>query len=165
LRLGKLFLFEGGIRVPMIMSWPGVLKAGSIYRQPVSSLDIYPTLCAAAGVVLPPELKLDGVNLLPHLNGEKKAAPHKSLFWSNGPNKAVRIEQWKMVQAHDHVWLFDLENDIGESKNLAKAKPEILKKLQAELNQWQGQMKPPAWPSKPRRRKVKVDGALYELNI
>ena len=165
LRLGKLFLFEGGIRVPMIMSWPGVLEAGSIYRQPVSSLDIYPTLCAAAGVVLPPELKLDGVNLLPHLNGEIKAAPHEALFWSNGPNKAVRLGQWKMVQTHDHVWLFDLENDIGETKNLALAKPEILKMLQAKLKQWQGQMKPPAWPSKPNRRKVKVDGALYELNI
>jgi hypothetical protein len=70
-----------------------------------------------------------------------------------------------MVQTHDHVWLFDLENDIGETKNLAKAKPEILKKLQSEQNQWQAQMKPPAWPSKPRRRKVNVDGALYELNI
>ena len=165
LRLGKLFLFEGGIRVPMIMSWPGVLEAGSIYRQPVSSLDIYPTLCAAAGVVLPPGLKLDGVNLFPHLNGEIKTAPHKALFWSNGPNTAVRLGQWKMVQAHDHVWLFDLENDIGETKNLALAKPEILKTLQAKLRQWQGQMKPPAWPSKPNRRKVKVDGAIYELNI
>ena len=149
----------------MIMSWPGVLEAGSIYRQPVSSLDIYPTLCAAAGVVLSPELKLDGVNLLPHLNGEIKTAPHEALFWSNGPNKAVRLEQWKMVQTHDHVWLFDLENDIGETKNLALAKPKILKMLQAKLKQWQGQMKPPAWPSKPNRRKVKVDGALYELNI
>ena len=165
LRLGKLFLFEGGIRVPMIMSWPGVLEAGSIYRQPVSSLDIYPTLCAAAGVVLPPGLKLDGVNLFPHLNGEIKTAPHEALFWSNGPNTAVRLGQWKMVQAHDHVWLFDLENDIGETKNLALAKPEILKTLQAKLKQWQGQMKPPAWPSKPNRRKVKVDGAIYELNI
>jgi len=92
-------------------------------------------------------------------------APHKALFWSNGPNKAVRLGQWKMVQTHDHVWLFDLENDIGETKNLALAKPEILKMLQAKLKQWQGQMKPPAWPSKPNRRKVKVDGALYELNI
>jgi hypothetical protein len=70
-----------------------------------------------------------------------------------------------MVQAHDHVWLFDLEKDISETKSLAKAKPEILKTLQAKLRQWQGQMKPPAWPSKPNRRKVKVDGALYELNI
>ena len=165
LRLGKLFLFEGGIRVPMIMSWAGVLEAGSIYRQPVSSLDIYPTLCEAAGITLPPELKLDGVNLFPHLNGEIDTAPHEALFWSNGPNKALRLGQWKMVQAHDHVWLFDLENDIGETKNLAIAKPEILKTLQAKLKQWQGQMKPPAWPSKPRRRKVKVDGALYELNI
>jgi arylsulfatase A-like enzyme len=165
LRLGKLFLFEGGIRVPMIMSWPDVLEAGSVYRQPVSSLDIYPTLCAAAGVVLPSGLKLDGVNLFPHLNGEIDTAPHEALFWSNGPNRAVRFGKWKMVQAHDQVWLFDLKNDIGETKNLALTKPDILKTLQAQLKQWQGQMKSPAWPSKPNRRKVMVDGFPYELNI
>ena len=57
----------------MIMSWPGVLEYGSVYRKPVSSLDVYPTLCAAAGIKLPSELQLDGVDLLPHLNGEIKS--------------------------------------------------------------------------------------------
>ncbi|MDP7049421.1 MAG: sulfatase [Verrucomicrobiota bacterium] len=165
LRMGKLFLFEGGIRVPMIMSWPGVLETGSVYRRPVSSLDIYPTLCTAAGVILPTEVKLDGVNLIPHLRGEIDTAPHEALFWRNGPNKAIRLGKWKLIQAHDHVWLFDLESDIGETKNLAPTKPKILKTLQAKLKQWQGEMKPPAWPSKPNRRRVKIDDTLYELNI
>ncbi|MEE2947321.1 MAG: hypothetical protein VX392_03295, partial [Verrucomicrobiota bacterium] len=119
----------------------------------------------AAGVVLPTELKLDGINLIPHLLGEIDTVPHEALFWRNGPNKAARFGKWKLVQTHDHVWLFDLKDDIGETKNLAPTKPKILKAIQAKLNQWQGEMKPPAWPSKPNRRRVKIDGALYELNI
>ena len=165
LRLGKLFLFEGGIRVPMIMSWPGKLEAGSVYRKPVSSLDVFPTVCAAAGIQLPPELKLDGADLLPYLTGKNESSPHEALFWSNGPNRAVRLGKWKLVKAGEHSWLFDLEKDPGEKTNLAKEKPGILEKLEKALLQWQKEMKPPAWPSKPNRRKVDIDGVAWEMNI
>ena len=165
LRLGKLFLFEGGIRVPMIISWPGKLEADRVYRKPVSSLDVFPTFCAAAGIRLPPGLKLDGVNLLPYLAGKNESPPHEALFWSNGPNKATRLGKWKLVKAGSHSWLFDLDKDIGETVNLAKEKPEILDKLEKALRQWQGGMKPPAWPSKPNRRKVDIDGVPWEMNI
>ena len=165
LRFGKLFLFEGGIRVPMILNWPGVLDPGTVYRKPVSSLDIFPTVCAAAGIRLPVDLKLDGVDLMPFLKGKKSEPPHKSLFWSNGPNKAARIGQWKLIRSGDHTWLFDLKNDIGETVNLAKKKAEVLKQMEKALKQWQSQMKPPAWPSKPNRRKVDIEGVPYELNI
>ena len=165
LRLGKLFLFEGGIRVPMILHWPGVLKPGTVYHEPVSSLDVFPTVCSAAGVDLPKKLKLDGVDLLPFLKGDKKSVPHDVLFWSNGPNKAVRMGSWKLVKAGDHAWLFDLKNDLGEKTNLAKKKPEVLRKLEKALEKWQSQMKPPAWPSKSNRRKILIDGVPYELNI
>jgi len=165
LRLGKLFLFEGGVRVPMILNWPGTLGPEKVYRKPVSSLDVFPTVCAAVGIRLPAGLKLDGVDLLPFLKGQNKAAPHEALFWSNGPNKAARVGQWKLIKAGDHAWLFDLNSDIGETVNLAKREPEILAKLERALRQWHGRMKPPAWPSKPRRRKVDVDGVPYELNI
>lgn len=165
LRLGKLFLFEGGIRVPMILNWPGVLEAGGVYRQPASSLDVFPTACAAAGIQLPSDLKLDGVDLVPYLNGENSATPHETLFWSNGPNKAVRLGDWKLIVAGDHEFLFDLNSDVGETKNLAQQEPEVLKRLERALNDWQSQMKPPAWPSKPNRRKVDIDGVPYEVNI
>ena len=165
LRLGKLFLFEGGIRVPMILNWPGALDPAAVYREPVSSLDVFPTACAAAGIRLPSELKLDGVDLLPFLKGEKKTAPHEALFWSNGPNKAARLGQWKLIKTPDHTWLFDLDSDIGETVNLVKTKPQVLEKIDSALRQWQSQMKPPAWPSKPERRKVTIDGVPYELNI
>jgi len=165
LRLGKLFLFEGGIRVPMIINWPGVLEPGAVYQEPVSSLDVFPTACAAAGIGLPPDLNLDGVDLLPYLQGENADAPHDALFWSNGPNRAVRLANWKLIIAGDHKFLFDLAGDVGESKNLAEQEPETVKRLEQALRQWQRQMKPPAWPSKPRRRKVDIDGVPYELNI
>ncbi len=165
LRLGKLFLFEGGIRVPMIVSWPGVLESGKVYRKPVCSLDVFPTACAAARIRLPKDLELDGVDLLPYLKGEDSATPHDTLFWSNGPNKAVRCGNWKLIIAGDHKFLFNLDRDIGETKNLAEQEPEVVKGLEQALRQWQNQMKQPAWPSKPNRRKVNIDGVPYELNI
>ncbi len=165
LKLGKLFLFEGGIRVPMVIAWPGVLDSNAVYRDVVSSLDVFPTVCAAAGIQLPSELHLDGVDLLPFLNGEEKSPPHESLFWSNGPNTAVRLGHWKLVKSGSHTWLFNLKEDIGESTNLAAEELDVVKKLELAFDAWKNQMPPAAWPSKPQRRKVDVDGVPYELNI
>jgi arylsulfatase A-like enzyme len=165
LRLGKLFLFEGGIRVPMIVSWPGVLEPGKVYCKPVCSLDVFPTACAAARIRLPKDLELDGVDLLPYLKGKNSAVPHDKLFWSNGPNKAVRIGKWKLIIAGSHKFFFNLDDDIGETNNLAKQEPEVVRGLVQALRHWHNQMTPPAWPSKPNRRKVNIDGVPYELNI
>ncbi len=164
-RLGKLFLFEGGIRVPMIIQWPGVVSPGSVFDEMVSSLDVFPTVCAAAKIKLPAGLKLDGIDLTPFLTGKADGVPHESLYWSNGPNIAVRKGNWKLVQSHQHVWLFDLSQDIGERKNVARDYPEMVDQLQKSHRRWQSQMAKPAWPSKPRRRKVPVDEMTYELNI
>jgi len=165
LRLGKLFLFEGGVRVPMIVRWPGVVRPKTVFEGTTSSLDIFPTVCAAAGIDLPDAMELDGVNLLPFLSGKIDGAPHETLFWSNGPNVAVRKGHWKLVKSYDNVWLFDLSQDLGEENNLAKSKPEIVEQLDKDLQQWKSQMAKPAWPSKPQRRKVPIDGMTYELNI
>ena len=83
-------LYEGGIRVPYAMQWKGRLEGGRKYELPVSSLDIFPTALAAAGVDDLSQYQLDGVNLLPYLEGEKQGAPHDYLFWRSGPNAAVR---------------------------------------------------------------------------
>ena len=165
LRLGKLFLFEGGVRVPMIVRWPAVLPAGSVFEETTSSLDVFSTVCAAAGIELPETIPQDGVNLLPFLTGERSGAPHESLFWSNGPNIAVRSGDWKLVQSHEHVWLFDLSEDLGEQNNLAPSRPHKVERLQQAYRQWRSGMKSPAWPSKPQRRKIPVDQMVYELNI
>jgi len=105
------------------------------------------------------------VDLLPFLSGRAEGSPHQTLFWSNGPNVAVRKGQWKLVKSYDNVWLFDLSQDLGERDNIAEAEPDIVKQLEAELQQWKTQMAKPAWPSKPQRRKVPIDGMTYELNI
>jgi len=165
LRMGKLFLFEGGVRVPMIVSWPGVLEPNQVYSKVSSSLDVFPTVCAAAGIAIPDTLDLDGVNLVPFLKGDNLGSPHGSLFWSNGPNKAARQGKWKMVKSGDHVWLFDLSKDIGETTNVAKENPEVAQKIEKALQQWLDQMPAPAWPSKPKRRIVDIDGVPYEINI
>jgi arylsulfatase A-like enzyme len=149
----------------MIVSWPGKLAKGDLFSKTTSSLDVFPTVCAAAGIGLPDALSLDGVNLIPHLTGENTASPHRTLFWSNGPNKAIRMGQWKMIKSGDNAWLFDLSRDIGETNNLAKKKPDVLGILQGALDEWLSEMAPPAWPSKPNRRKFDIDGMTYEVNI
>tara|TARA_B100001123_G_scaffold449590_2_gene615554 strand:- start:3934 stop:4899 length:966 start_codon:yes stop_codon:yes gene_type:complete len=165
LRLGKLFLFEGGVRVPMIASWPAKLAKGKTYSKTTSSLDLFPAFCAVGGIQIPDTLHLDGINLIPHLTGEKTAAPHRTLFWSNGPNKAVRMGKWKLVKSGKNPWLFDLSKDISETNNLAKEKPDLLEILNGALQKWLNEMAPPAWPSKPNRREFEIDGVIYQLNI
>ncbi len=130
LRLGKLFLFEGGVRVPMIVQWPGVVPPKTVFEGTTSSLDVFPTVCAAAGIELPDAVELDGVNLLPFLSGKVDGAPHEALFWSNGPNVAIRKGHWKLVKSYENVWLFDLAQDLGEANNLAETKPEIVEQLE-----------------------------------
>jgi arylsulfatase A-like enzyme len=165
LKLGKLFLFEGGIRVPMVIRLPGRFQPDTIYDQPTSTLDLFPTICATAGIKVSAELKLDGVDLTPFVNGQSTGTPHETLFWSNGPNIAVRQGNWKLVKSYDNTWLFDLASDIGESRNLANSKPETVEQLEEACQGWRTQMSKPAWPSKPNRRKVEVDGLIYEMNI
>ncbi len=126
LKLGKLFLFEGGIRVPMVLKLPSTFEPNSVYDQPTSTLDLFPTICHAAGIKLPPEIRLDCVDLTPFIKGLVSGSPHNTLFWSNGPNCAVRHGDWKLVKSYDNTWLFHLASDIVESKNLAKAEPEII---------------------------------------
>ena len=151
--------------MPMVLKLPSTFEPNSVYDQPASTLDLFPTICHAAGIKLPPEISLDGVDLTPFIKGTVSGSPHDTLFWSNGPNCAVRHGDWKLVKSYDNTWLFHLASDIVESKNLAQSKPEIVEQLETLYHEWRSQMSEPAWPSKPNRRKVEVDGLLYEMNI
>jgi len=143
----KGMLTEGGIRVPFVVHWPGVLPAGRVYAQPVSLLDISATAVAVAG--WPPDGKLDGVDLIPFLAGKKTAAPHESLFWRFWNQAAVRSGQWKYLQAGNFgQFLFDLSTDEHEKRNLIDAHPDMAKRLRAELAAWSKQMKPPGLPDR-----------------
>ena len=90
---------EGGIRVPFFVSWPGRLPANKTYDQPVITLDILPTACAAAGAKA--DADSDGVNFIAHLTGEDTTAPHEALYWRFGPQKAIRMGKWKLVDWRD----------------------------------------------------------------
>jgi arylsulfatase A-like enzyme len=163
LRGHKAQFFEGGIREPFILRWPAQLKAGQTYRQPVSTMDFYATFCAAAGAPVPTATKLDGVNLLPHLRGDQSGAPHEILFWKNGDLGAVRQGDWKLVitQWQPKLQLFNLADDIGEQRDLAKEKPELAAKLHQAWLDWSATLPPRANPptAKPGIGKSAAPGA------
>ncbi len=144
----KGMLSEGGIRVPMIFSWPGTLPAGKAYQHPVSSLDFAATANAIAG--LPTGAELDGVNLMPFLAGENTAAPHARLYWRFWNQAAIREGRWKYLSAGGTGFLFDLESDAHESRNLITEHPERAAELRVRLSVWTAQFKPSGIPNKVR---------------
>lgn len=152
-------VYEGGVRVPFVARWTGKLPAGTRYEHPVSSIDIFPTACAAAGVAVPKEKPLDGVNLLPFLNGRRKTAAHERLFWRTGGGVlyAVREGNWKLVVREGRKELYDLGADVSESNDLAAAKPEVVRRLDAARLDWDRQLMKPLFESpQPAQKKKKA---------
>ena len=165
LRYGKLTHLEGGFRVPFAMQFPAKLKAGIVYDRAVSSLDLLPTAVNLAGGELPKDRQYDGVDLMPYLLGKNRAAPHDVLCWRNSPNSAIRKGNWKMFMAGEQVWLFDLSKDIGELKNLAKERPDIVEQLKKEFARWESGLKPPMWPCREAPGVWEVDGVKLRICI
>jgi arylsulfatase A-like enzyme len=157
----KTTYYEGGIRVPFLMQWPGRIPAGKVYSQPITSRDLLPTFLAAAGVRTGD--RFDGVDLLPYLNG-RAGAPHEALYWRAGKARAVRKGKWKLLEFGDDVSeLYDLAADIGETTNLAAKNPGVVKELRAAWSKWSAEMKPAAWP--PRYLEVTVNGRTLNWEL
>jgi arylsulfatase B len=152
LRGGKGQLFEGGIRVPFLVQWKGRLPAGQVFVSPVSSTDIFATAVAAARVALPKDRILDGADLVRHLTGPVRQPPHTTLFWRMGQNAALVDGDWKFVRhgAAQPPQLFNLARDAGETTNLAQREPIRLAEMHARWDQFNAQMVPPRWGSRPR---------------
>ncbi len=132
-------VFEGGVRVPLVVSMPAVLKAGETYREPVNSIDISCTALALAGVPIEGRPEFDGVNLIPFFKGERAGPPHRELFWRKGDGEgwAVRSGKWKLLQMKGFdPALFDLSGDVGEAENIAKAHPDVVSELLAAYSAW-----------------------------
>ena len=157
LRGSKGDTWEGGIRVPFLARWKGKLPAGKLYHQPVIQLDLAATALAAAGVPVKPEWKLDGVNLLPYMQGKEVGAPMRRCTGGFGEQMAVRKGDWKLVRPDLAVdkpfgniakqpMLFNLAVDIGEKKNLAADHPERVKEMMQLWQKWNEGLKPAAWP-------------------
>jgi arylsulfatase A-like enzyme len=138
-------LREGGIRVPMIISWPAMLPKGKLYEHPAISLDFLPTVLSAAGVKDLPS-NLDGINLLDYLTGKNTDKPHTDLFWRFEDQLAMRSENWKvLVNREGKPRLFNLAEDIEEAKDLSETEPERLKKMQSAWTEWNKKNIPPLW--------------------
>jgi len=160
LRGSKRQTWEGGIRVPFIVAWKGRIAPGRTDSRPIIQLDVHPTALAAAGVAIKPEWRLDGVDLLPFLTSRAGGAPHETLYWRLGTTMAIRSGSWKLVKMSnggfledpakmtlDGAELFDLSNDIGETRNIAAAHPDRVRMLGDTWQKWASQLAAPKWPA------------------
>lgn len=145
-------LWEGGIRVPMAMRWPGRIEPGTVIGDPVSALDLMPTFLAAHGVEIAPEDALDGVDLVPLVTGSVDRLPERALFWrtagSTGP-VAVRRGSDKLVVERgpegESAFLYDLAHDIGEVDDLSSSRAELVQALRAQIAVWESGLIEPLW--------------------
>lgn len=182
---------EGGVRVPFIVSWAGHVPAGKVDDRQVSSLDIVPTAARIAGAKLPADRTYDGVDLMPYLTGQKRGVPNPTLYWRAGPTYAIRDGDNKMWVANkaapgirpgedhsadivpdgveakvgpygQHVMLYDLKTDIGEKRNLAASRKDVVAKLRAKLAAWAKTLSPPQWTSQ-RQSYQSYDDTMLQL--
>ena len=168
LRGYKFDVFEGGVRVPMILRWPGQIPADKVYGKMASSMDVFPTLVEAAGLEMPKNQPTDGVDLLPYINGKNKSKPHEWLCWQNRSwlprkqggfvvptpkvhNSAIRKGNWKLVRLNEKLisderppaWrLYNLANDIGEQNDVSNKHAKVVKELSSLFHSWQASMHP-----------------------
>jgi uncharacterized sulfatase len=145
----KITLFEGGIHVPYFAKWPARIAPGIEVESPVHHFDMYATAAAAAGVAMPDDRKMDGVNLLPYATGETTGVPHEALFWRSGASQTALVNGWKLSVSDPpgRAWLFDMNADPTEQHDLSAERPEKLAELKAALAAHNAEQAPPAWPS------------------
>jgi arylsulfatase A-like enzyme len=167
-------VYEGGIRVPLAIRWPGRIPADKVLEHPVAGMDLGVTAMAAAGITGargPRGEELDGVDLLPYMTGQREGAPHAALFWRFGRLSAVRMGNLKLVRREDGApELYDLAADAGEDRNLATVTPDQVKRLDEAYREWDRKNIPPQWtraagrevpaapPSRPRRQRPPRSG-------
>jgi arylsulfatase A-like enzyme len=155
LRGGKGSVFEGGVRVPFVVSWPGTVPSGRDYPLPVSSLDVFATSLSLAGVPPPKERPPDGVDLIPFLTGANTNAPHDRLFWRTGGGGQMAVRSGGLKVVHPKggaAQLYDLASDIGEARDLAAAQPQEAQAADAALADWNRALVPPAFAGLQRKK-------------
>ena len=139
----KSTLWEGGIRVPCLMRWPARLPRGVVTPQVAITMDLSATFAAIAGAPAHPGRPWDGINLIPHLTGERPPEP-RTLCWridrTGRQQKAVRHGSWKYLQDGNVEMLFDLAADVGERRDLFFQRPEIFADLKSRLAAWEAEM-------------------------
>ncbi len=150
LRGWKATYLEGGVRVPFFVRWPAQIEPGRVRRNAVvSQLDLLPTLARVAGAPLPKGVTLDGVDISRVLTGDAKPPRDRILAWRADHYHALRWRQWKLMVSDNPkgVWLFDIESDPRETRNLARARPEIVRQMKKMYEAHDSQMREALWPS------------------
>ena len=152
----KLNHFEGGTHVPFMAKWPAQINPGTSMDALIHHNDIYSTIAAAAGVQVPQDRKIDGVDLLPYIRNEVEGEPHQTLFWREGHQQAVLHKGWKLISAEQSnlpqpapraKWLFNLALDPTEQNNLAADNLEKVAELETLLAAHNAEQVEPLWPS------------------
>jgi arylsulfatase A-like enzyme len=179
--------YEGGIRVPMFVHWPGVVEAGQQTSEPVIGVDIYPTLLELCGAAKPSQ-PLDGVSLVPLFKGEVEALEDRSLFWHfpaylqsyqqindeqrdplfrSRPCSIIRHGNWKLHQYFESgdLELYDLAEDIGETQDLSEARPEKRQELLALLERWRSEINAPVPNEKNPKFDAEIEAQMIEAAI
>ena len=145
----KATFFEGGLRVPFFMRWPGRLPKGESVAAPVSHFDIYATAAAVAGVRVPSDRVLDGKNLIPFIEKTETGQPHEALYWQSGNYRTIRTADWKLQVdgTRKKQWLFNLADDPTEQHDLAESNPAKVAELAAKLAMIYAEQATPLWPA------------------
>ncbi len=154
----KFSLFDGGMHVPAIVSWPGRIRGGQVIGEMASHLDLMPTILKAAGAPLPEDRTIDGRDILP-VAAARARSPHDALFWSSGGQLAVRRGRWKLVkdgyladgtpegrrkfEGEDALFLSDLDEDPGETRNLRRQHPSLVDELLTLAQRWMQEVQRP----------------------
>jgi arylsulfatase A-like enzyme len=153
-------LEEGGIRVPLIFRWPGVLPKGTEFSEPIHAMDLTATIAAVGGASHRADQPFDGMNVLPALKGERELPSNRTFFFRRFKGRighyqqsAVRQGDWKYLRRYRGSEkyteaLYNLRSDIGETKDLAKSAPEKLSALRRLLEKWELEMSKTAAPLK-----------------
>ena len=139
LRGKKASMFEGGLRVPMVARFPGRIPAGTVCREFLTALELFPTFARLAGAELPKGIVYDGFECLGVLQGQSKST-RSEMFWERRGDRAARVGRYKWVETEKAKGLFDLEADVGEKRDLSNEKPEVLSDLRTRFAAWKREM-------------------------
>jgi arylsulfatase A-like enzyme len=163
---GKMTFFEGGINVPLIIYYKGIIKPGTVLNTQVNLCDVFATVAAVSNASLPEDRIYDGVSLLPWLTGARNDAPHEALYWMADYNLAIRMGSLKlMINTLDRtVDLYNLSTDRGETTDLSKADSQTVNLLETKLKTWAAQMPPMRWP-RIMDYTLRVNGKVYRWAI
>ncbi len=147
LRGGKMTFFEGGLRVPFMMKWPGTIESKQVYTKPVIQTDIFATVASAAGCTLPTDRTYDGKNLLSHIEADTPV--HDILFWKTLYGGMARKGPWKLIvnERQDEIRLYHLEKDVSEMENLSAEQAAVRDDLLRAFRKWEQGLMSPLWPS------------------